>query len=49
MLNKGNAMELENAFQDPQLCHALLQRLTRALDGRTSYFNPTLAMKCEES
>ena len=21
-------MQLENAFQDPQLCHALLQRLT---------------------
>ena len=38
MLNKGNAMELENAFQDPQLCHALLQRLTRALDGRTLRF-----------
>ena len=31
-------MELENAFQDPQLCHALLQRLTRALDGRTLRF-----------
>ena len=31
-------MQLENAFQDPQLCHSLLDRLNRALDGRPMRF-----------
>ncbi|MEG6593312.1 hydrogenase formation protein HypD, partial [Desulfovibrio sp. 1188_IL3213] len=31
-------MQLENAFQDPQVCHSLLDRLNRALDGRPMRF-----------
>ena len=31
-------MQLNTAFQDPQLCRGLLQRLERALDGRTLRF-----------
>lgn len=31
-------MQLETAFQNPQLCHSLLDRLNRALDGRTMRF-----------
>lgn len=31
-------MQLNTAFQDPQLCRGLLQRLERALDGRSMRF-----------
>ncbi|OXS30272.1 MAG: hydrogenase formation protein HypD [Desulfovibrio sp. MES5] len=31
-------MQLEQAFQDPQLCRGLLDRLNRALDGRSMRF-----------
>ena len=31
-------MQLETAFQNPQLCHSLLDRLNRALDGRSMRF-----------
>ena len=31
-------MQLEQAFQDPQLCRSLLDRLNRALDGRSMRF-----------
>ena len=31
-------MQLETAFQNPQLCHSLLDRLNRALEGRTMRF-----------
>ena len=31
-------MQLNTAFQDPRLCHSLLQRLERALDGRSMRF-----------